>query len=188
MPPTTSIAIIGTAGSRGSHVRLSRALFESMCERARVELTQFGLKPSEICLVSGGAAWSDHVAVRLFLLGDVAELKLHFPAPWTGTRFATTDSGWHDAGRIMNHAHSVFSQALGDDSLSELATALQSGAVSTVHHGFSACCSAVAQVSLLLAFSFSEGSAPLDGGTAKTWARCKGRRVHLSLPSLKSSR
>lgn len=68
------VAIIGTAGyaKNTSSQILTRQLFEGMVAAAQTYLLQqhcgsAKLLLSEIDLVSGGAAWSNHVAIRLFL-------------------------------------------------------------------------------------------------------------------------
>lgn len=73
-------------------------------------------------LVSGGAAFADHVAVRLFLDKVVPELRLHMPAP-----FIREFSGHPDAA-IANRYHQAFSGAVGCDSLGEIASAVTAGA------------------------------------------------------------
>jgi hypothetical protein len=62
------VSIIGTEGGRGAAEKMSQSMFQSMCQRASsiIEL-QFGLHRSNVILVSGGAAWSDHVAVQLYM-------------------------------------------------------------------------------------------------------------------------
>jgi hypothetical protein len=64
-----TVSIIGTAGGKETGV-LTPKLFDQMVDRARFIITKdWGLDPENVILVSGGAAWSDHVAVELYLQG-----------------------------------------------------------------------------------------------------------------------
>lgn len=65
MSPFT-VSIIGTASNKGNQV-LTPKLFDQMVNRAKsVIINDFGLLQHDVILVSGGAAWSDHVAVELY--------------------------------------------------------------------------------------------------------------------------
>ena len=41
-------------------------------------------------LISGGAAWADHLAVTLYRRGFARSLTLHIPAPWEDGRYKDT--------------------------------------------------------------------------------------------------
>ena len=67
-----TIAIVGTAGRKDDAQKLYPEMFTAMVERTREAITLLendplappGAKLSHA--VSGGAAWADHIAVRLF--------------------------------------------------------------------------------------------------------------------------
>jgi hypothetical protein len=121
-------------------------------------------------LISGGAALSDHIAVRLFLDGDASKLVLNLPAEWTGHGFRETSSKF-DTGRTSNWYHSVFSKAVGIDSLRDIQLAIEKGAtVKTGAGGFKERNTDVANESdSVLAFTFGNGAQLKDGGTKDTW-------------------
>jgi len=173
--PLVRVGIIGTAGRQGSHARLNAALFETMVIQARNVLTHdWQLDPQRVQLVSGGAAWADHVAVRLFLAGEVPQLVLHLPAPWDRAtqRFRCLPKG---AGASANYYHSLFSQGVGVDTFAELGDAIDHGATVLDHyHGFFRRNDAVAQqCDYLLALGLEGMGAPLPGsGTHYTWSKC----------------
>ena len=61
-----TVSIIGTAG-RSLKYKLTKELFFKMCHSAFNIITdEFKLNPNNVCLVSGGAAWSDHIAIKLY--------------------------------------------------------------------------------------------------------------------------
>ena len=68
------VGIIGTAGRKEDGVRLTEGDY-----RYLVEYIGKAVKPNDV-LISGGAAWADHVAVQLFLDGKAGGLVLHLPA------------------------------------------------------------------------------------------------------------
>jgi hypothetical protein len=184
-----TVAVIGTAGGRGGAARLNKFTFDAMCVDAeRVISGVLGLDARSVCLVSGGAAWADHVAVRLFLSGKFAGLVLHLPAKWQTTA-SFYDSGgrmWTDnPGRVENDYHRKFSGALGVNTLHEIEKARLGGAAIFDHYeGFHARNLAVAKAACLVAYSFSDGGAPTEGGTKHTWTHCVGRRVHRPISQL----
>lgn len=69
------IAIIGTAGRDKNHP-MSAKHWDFMCNTVIAEL-----EPDDH-LISGGAAWSAHVAVWAFRIGLVHNLSLHLPKGW----------------------------------------------------------------------------------------------------------
>ena len=75
-----AIAVIGSAGRGDDARKFCPGLFEEMVKRVSRTIKQLSgtIKPlrQKIRLVSGGAAWADHVAVALFLEGAVDELHL----------------------------------------------------------------------------------------------------------------
>ena len=77
-----SLAIVGSAGRKDDSKRLSISHFESMygIGKGLIDiLKDVNYRPT--VLVSGGAAWADHIAVRLFLDGVVNKLRLFLPCP-----------------------------------------------------------------------------------------------------------
>src|SRR4029077_1292165 len=100
------------------------------------------LKPSDIQLQSGGAAFSDHLAVRLYLehLMEAFDLNnsdhcfktltLWMPCAFQERRFADTGSyDWKaNPGKIANRQHDLFSKLIKHDSFKDLACAKALGA------------------------------------------------------------
>lgn len=176
------IAVIGTAG-RDKSKPMTAPLWVAMVNDATSRI------PEGSELVSGGAAWADHLAVELFLLGHAKRLRLHLPAP-----FATCDAfagGYGTAGGAANFYHQAFSKATGKKTIREIATACHKGAEFTMQPeapGMSAFFArnavVAAEASACFAYTWGEGSEPSDGGTKNTWGQIKGTRVHVSLGAL----
>lgn len=140
-----------------------------------------------VVLVSGGAAWADHLAVSLWLEGVVGGLELYFPAPWRASPPGFVGASRSDAGNVANWYHQSFSARMGRNTLAGLQRAIDSGAVVTVNRGgFKARNAQVAARSeALLAYTFSTTGAPDDGGTAHTWhLATKAERIHVDIASL----
>lgn len=173
------VAIIGTAG-RDRFQPMSCALWAWMVEDARRRLGGGGLD-----LVSGGAAWADHVAVALFLQGAARSLTLHLPAPIHEGGF---DGPPNSAGSAANFYHEKFSRTIGENTLDQIRSAFAFGATATVEPvapGYAAMFNRnrkVAQADAMLAYTFGRGPEPADGGTKNTWGLCNGIRVHVPLP------
>lgn len=169
------IAIIGTAG-RDKSKPMTSDLWEWMVRDALMRV------PRGSHLVSGGAAWADHLAVDLFLSGHAGELTLHFPTPFD-KRFIGPQAG---AASAANYYHSIFSRITGRNSLAEIQRALDIGAISTSepaassYGGMFARNAKVAQSEKMLAYTFGIAR-PTGGGTLDTWNKCKGDRTHISL-------
>lgn len=190
-PGTVDIAIIGTAGrDRAWSSRMNRALYFAMFADAleRIQTIAQGLP---IRLISGGAAWSDHLAVNLFLKGHAAQLTLRLPAVFQREvpGYRAVSDNQYDPGSVSNYYHRLFSRAVEHDSLADIAEALaRPGAESSVHDGFKARNRVVAQeAEWLLAYTWGAGDTPADGGTLHTWNACRiplSRRTHISLQLL----
>lgn len=176
------LAVIGTAGRQGGltarHWNIMRLV------AARVYAGGFD------GLVSGGAAWADHVAVDLFLrpITDRPMLDLCLPAVPVGGGFE--DSGVRDwrsnPGGTANHYHRKFSRRLWGDpdrSLGEIDEALgRLGCNSSFREGFHARNELVAmRANAMLAFTMAKGPTPADGGTKHTWSLFRGPKLHVPL-------
>lgn len=177
----SKIAIIGTAG-RDLTKPMTRELWDWMVKDATGRVTE------DDHLVSGGAAWADHLAVYLFIHGKVSALTLHLPAPFKDGLF---EGPKNSSGPVANFYHLKFLMVRGEDSFKEIELALQMGATVTYEppragfRGFMDRNSKVARAERLLAYTFSNLSVPADGGTKDTWTKCRGQRTHISLPIFK---
>lgn len=163
------VAIIGTAG-RTLQDRLTRLLYQRMVETTRELIL------SEDVVVSGGAAWADHVAVTLFLTGKCQGLELYLPCEWDKTQYV--DNGHNhwakNPGRLANQYHRAFSKAVGIDSLEQIARAIESGATIHVHSGFHARNTLVATTcDKMIALTWASDGTEIVGGTKDTWDKCK---------------
>jgi hypothetical protein len=190
----TIVSIVGTSGRRGDAMRMSSALFSKMCARAEQIITdELKLQWSSVHLQSGGSAWSDHVAVRLYLKHDASTLMLFLPCQLrmrTDRRIEFLDnksSDWHlNPGWLCNRVHHEFGRVLGVDTCGEIYQAYQRSAVLDVDSsGFHERNTRVAQCDVLIAFSWgASGDAPTSGGTLDTWKKCTGRRILVKLETL----
>ncbi len=144
-----------------------------MCAVTQIVVTL--LKPDR--LVSGGAAYADHLAVLAYLDGSVPNLTLHLPAEWPGHGFKETGSRF-DTGRTSNWYHSLWSEARGVSSLGEIQLAIEKGAeVHTGAGGFKERNTDIArQADVMLAFTFGQGAELKPGGTADTMGKFLARR------------
>lgn len=166
------LGIVGTAGRGPDGEMLKVGYFTSMLKVSRYATTLLGAK----CVVSGGAAYADHIAVVLFNSGHVSHLKLHLPAKWNGQKFAE-GSDKFDPGRTSNWYHRQFSAARGVDSLAEIAEAINKGCEVTVGPGFKDRNTSIANdAETLLAFTFGNGPNLKDGGTKDTMDKFQLRK------------
>lgn len=167
-----SLAIVGTAGRKEDGKKLSRKHFDAMCIVAEGLMEQFKENNYPIThLVSGGAAWADHVAVRLFLDKKVPQLRLFLPAKWEDGTY--NDTGIQDPfknpGGTANYYHKQFLNSSGIHSLSEIQSANLRGAeLIEVSRGFYARNALVAKSDFILAMTFGNEHEVKDGGTADT--------------------
>ncbi len=167
-----SLSIVGTAGRKDDEKRLSEKHFRAMCIVADSLIDQINESNYPIThLVSGGAAWADHVAVRLFLDKKVPHLRLFLPAQWEGGSYHDTGNrDWKEnPGGTANYYHKKFQTTTGINSLSEIHIARVEGAeLIEVAKGFYARNALVAKSDFILACTFGDGKMVKDGGTADT--------------------
>lgn len=182
---TKKVAIIGSAGRNEDAKKMSKELFEAMVTKAdRMITSVFKLDKSKVILVSGGSAFADHVAIRLFLNGQFGGLELYLPCDFKTDSFTESSK----EGVYLNKLHTSFSKVVGINSLMDVAKVKTLGARLTVSKGFHARNTEVAKSPFLIAFTFSPGKVPKTGsGTSDTWKKCVGMRLHVSLSSLTST-
>jgi len=185
----TTIAIIGTAGRGSDADRLDARVYGLIREAVRTEVRKL---PRPWCLVSGGAAYADHVAVDFFTEDTADSLTLHLPAPFVigGLGESSHFDERTESGRTANYYHRLFSgklQASGalPSSFDDLAHVMEWGASVFVHDGFHARNLFVGRVDVLIAATFGRGSVPKDGGTKHCWDNSPApKKIHIPIETL----
>lgn len=181
----TAVAIIGTAGRGENPMTLDT--FAAMYEDAYDRFTE----GKDYTLVSGGAAWGDHLAVALFLAKRVSKLHLHLPAPLgQGDSF---EGAYGSAGATTTMYHQRFTKATGICGIREIRQAIEDGAKVTFQRAgpgmgafFARNILVAKEADAVLAYTWGTGKEPADGGTKHTWDQHikfhpTGRRVHVPL-------
>lgn len=184
--------MIGTAG-RDSTRPMTRALWQAMVQDFRGRV-----RPDDT-LLSGGAAWADHLAVHAFLEGWCAGLELYLPAPLeevgdvaSGPKLYVFAGGPSTAGSAANHYHQRFQQATGVDGRAQIAAAIAAGALvaaEPVAPGYRAMFARNAKIArgagAAIAYTWGEASHPAAGGTLDTWKQVRStHKIHVSLHGL----
>lgn len=186
----TTIAIVGSAGRGSDGDRLDAQVYGLIREAVRAEVRKL---PRPWCLVSGAAAYADHVAVDFFIEENADSLTLHLPAPFVigGLGESSHFDERTDSGRTANHYHRLFSdklQAAGalPSSFDDLAHVMEwCGARVFVHDGFHARNLFVGRVDVLIAATFGRGAVPKDGGTKHCWDNSLApKKIHIPIESL----
>jgi hypothetical protein len=190
-----TIAIIGTAG-RDKTKPMTLELWKWMLRDV------YSRVPKGAHVVSGGAAWADHLAVSMFLFGHAGEISLFLPAPFvfsTGEYVKGADhfeeDGWKSAGGIANYYHRRFSDVIKRDTLHQIGDVvrqywtvenspvrIEQEPSSPGAGGMFVRNKKVAQADEMLAYTFGIGDEPDDGGTRDTWNKCQGKKTHITLP------
>jgi hypothetical protein len=172
------VGVCGSAGRKEDGDKISQKLYDIMYGCFLHDLSNFN--GAAIRLVSGGAAWADHLAVRAYLDKQVPELELHLPTEFKSSKFVETADKMCP-GRIANWYHQKMSHKTNISSLIQLQRAIDFGAKVTVSEGFFKRNLLVGKVDVLIAFTFGTKSSVItdatsaeiaglkDGGTAHTW-------------------
>ena len=202
------MAIIGTAGRGDDKDWLTHDHYQRMIE-ATIKLCQhFKIDLTQSQLVSGGAAWADHLVVTAALLRfvDPVNVTLYFPTPLGADGYLGDNKQTEKTADTANYYHKLFSQRTGFDSVKQLHAIQTDGAHCVPGNGsFHARNSLVAQAvgtdGVLIAFTFGgeiitqpewtvrealpDATAKIsglkDGGTADTWNKAKCRKFHCRL-------
>ena len=110
-----TIAIIGTAGRGADLNRLTSDIFLRMYNTTQKIIEEI-VPTKDVCdfkLVSGGAAWADHLAVTIFLAGTAPKLCLYLPCEFDMANCCFVDDGTIDwrtnPGGTANCYHKKFS-------------------------------------------------------------------------------
>lgn len=178
------IAIIGTAG-RDKSIPMTKELWRWMIEDVSSRIQQTDI------LISGGAAWADHLAVELFLSNKCKELILHLPAPLSMETKSFDGPHYNSAACSSNFYHSRFSKIIGYNSLHQIAEVISKKQLVTHEpksYGYSGMFERNRKVALscdsLIAYTFGREGKPKDGGTKHTWDLCKVEKIHVTLPKM----
>jgi hypothetical protein len=179
-----TLAIIGTAGRKDDATKLAAIpnAFTKMCDTTKSFICARIRAHEGITLISGGAAWADHIAVALFLDSEFLKgfdkrLTLATPCHFQTTgKIGYLDTGEfsfsQNPGGTINYYHRKFSEARklpGNASLLEIRDALAKGATPLIGAGFHQRNTLVAQqADILLAFTFGDKNVVKNGGTADT--------------------
>jgi len=176
------IAIIGTAGRKEDGPKMTRELYFKMVQKARSIVESLS---DDIHLVSGGAAWSDHTVISLFLLDLASSLTLYLPCLFdvNTNKFIGTVG---NTAKTANYYHELFSKKMGRNTREGITSAINAGAVVyPVMGGFFQRNLKVGQVDALIAFTWGEGDIPKDGGTSHTWNHSHAKiKIHIPLSTL----
>jgi hypothetical protein len=129
-------------------------------------------------LVSGGAAWADHVAVSLFLMDRAPKLTVYMPCQFREGLF----QGNKDAD-TATYYHKLFSEKVGKDTRQGIERARSQGAEIVENlGGFFARNRQVADCDVMVAMTWGDGDTPKDGGTANTWkSSLAAQKFHIPL-------
>lgn len=115
------LGIIGTAGRKQAQSLMTIENYKKMVQTA----TDIVKKHNISALVSGGAAFSDHVAVSLYLSGVVDHLFLMLPDAFDINNNHYIPGHY---GNITNSLHTIFSEQCHINSLVEISHAIKQGA------------------------------------------------------------
>ena len=173
------ISIIGTCGRSNQELLTQQLFFDMIVKVIDIIDNEFKLDTSEVILVSGGAAWSDHIAVKLFNEGAYPNLELNFPTYFRDGKFINNNTG-----NTSNMYHKVFSGVCDINSLEEISEAISNNCSIRVGKGFLDRNNYVADCDYMIAFTFNNGDIPAKGGTLDTWNKCKSVKKHVNLYTL----
>ena len=173
------LALIGTAGRKTDGGKLNRNLYQKILEdvKHRLEIIR-----EPIHLLSGGAAYMDHLAVLAYLRNfpNVKSFEIFFPCKW--------DEGFEEnkTGGISKYYHEKFSLKMGGTkttSIEQIQKAIDKGATYTEGKGFHARNIPVGNADYILAYSFGDSLyEPKDGGTNHTWKQSKAEiKIHVPI-------
>src|SRR6266404_5572719 len=132
-----TIGIIGTAGRKEDKAKLDKESYDFMYHSVGLLISTYIREDYRV--VSGGASYADHLAVKLYLEGKAKELTLHLPCSF----YFEQPSFWNERiedfkhpANILNYYHKLFIKKTGIHSTREIAEAIIKGANVVVSPGF----------------------------------------------------
>lgn len=179
----TTLAIIGTAGRKTDADLLSIDKYNEMYQIASklIDYIETNLKRSITHLVSGGAAYADHLAVQLYLNDKVPNLRLFLPCDFKDGEFVDEYDMLGRTAETATFYHKKFSEKIRIDSIKELKSAIDKGAEVIVINGFKNRNTYVSRAEFLVAMTFGKGRKVKDGGTLDTVEKYLDRIITESL-------
>ena len=179
------ISIIGTAGRGTSILTLNETVYQKMYDTTLEVLSNYDI--DNTVLVSGGAAWADHLVVKYKLEHNEHPIELHLPAEFDVDNSGFIENKDGDAGSTANYYHLRFSERCNIDSLLELSIAIQ--LINTLcidtYKGFFARNLEVSKSNVVIALTYGDKDRVKDGGTfhtAKNYLKLGGKELwHIDL-------
>jgi hypothetical protein len=169
------VGVIGTAG-RNCLDRLNADVYDKMAldfENILRNIREVENKSIE--LVSGGAAWVDHLAVRIYLEDIVSVESIHLYLPCKFYLLNSCFDCYSQEGKTLNFYHGKFSSIIIEEDLDffysrkQLSMVIDNESNYTVISGFKNRNIEVGKVDLLVAYTFGK-NVPLSGsGTWHCW-------------------
>lgn len=177
------IGIIGTAG-RGAEYKLFTKENYSLLVNSFHECFKSLANTKEVRLFSGGAAFIDHIAVKLFLTGEYEGLELFLPSEFD--RENNKYKGFIQSGARSNELHYLMELQTKNASLKQIGDAINKGAIVHQYDDFFKRNNALALYAnrnnaTVYASTFGTENIPKDGGTKYTWNRLTCTKFHISL-------
>lgn len=161
------LAIIGVSGRKKEQISLlSKEHMLWMMDNVYFYIVYvMKRKFKNVTLVSGGSAWSDHIAIKLFLTGKFKGLELYLPATFN---LETKRYGDSHEGKILNLVHSKCQEKTNYGIFDEIASVINHKNTKIILcNGFFDRNSLIAKNSdYLIAFSMGDD---ICGGTMDTW-------------------
>ena len=179
-----SLSVVGSAGRGSDYDNLNLDKYNEMYRVADKLIDYINSKSITplTTLVSGGAAFVDHLAVRLYLNNRIPNLKLYLPCEYENGEFLDNYSDFGRIAETINFYHSQFEKETGQNSLKEIQLAIDKGADITVINGFKNRNTYVSMSHYILAMTFGEKDKIKRGGTWDTIKKYLDRVKQEGLP------
>jgi hypothetical protein len=204
----SSMAIIGTAGRKEDQHLLANPHYDRMVNAAISLIDHLKCDRKTLKMVSGGAAWADHIVVSLALKGvvDPKNVTIFMPANLSTNGYSGSGDLASRTASTANYYHRLFSNCVKIDSINELIAIGKQGAVLVPGNGsFHARNTSVAKFvspdGILFALTSGDPNHPQepwsmrsfdpstsaadgglkDGGTADTWNKSTCLKWHCKI-------
>ena len=168
------ISIIGSACRNGTHNKIRSNLYYNLCNKAIQKINEINNKNNKkIIVVSGGAAFCDHIAITLYLYNYINELILYLPSSWNNNKYSDTKCG-----NISNYYHNLFSEKVGFNSLEQIQQSINKGAHIYNYNNFYLRNKQIALSSYIIAFGWDKNP---TGGTLQTLNLSTNNKIYITI-------